>query len=275
MVDISLSTVLRVLKNTKSKVSSKKHNTFLITEGENVVFLLSRIDGYDTYVSEALTYVLDLNLFPLEEPKIWLALDKMKKDTPIPCVKGYPCEFPKYVFTKNLDVATRILVAETLASWVYYSKDMIKLSEIIKIGMQRLSNGKTLQPLIIFKNLKLSQKSKDLIYFVTHIILCGSMWGQFPLPDTKMQHILAKILKMWVFKISPVQNLEVWLEILFCLDILECFEITHSYLNRTKLLFKSKCLLFNQHEAYHTYLLWAFFLNYHFTKKPLSLVNTI
>jgi len=265
-MDSALDVVIQVLKNEKTpKISNQKYQVFLQQEIENILFLISRIvyitRKVNPWLKVAIEFGDDQHIYHAQDPTIWLVKDVEHKNDIDPIISCYENEFPNDVLNKKLVIATRVFVAQSLASWSFYYKDQTKLANIVNVGLQRIKKDNNT---ISFQNKKLSIKSTYLIYFVTHVVLVATMWGELHYPVGGSHNIWVKIInqfKKWILKIHKFapHNLEIWLELLFCLELLHENEFVDQYTDFTFSLYSPICKIKNQHEAYHTYILWALY----------------
>jgi hypothetical protein len=115
----------------------------------------------------------------------------------------------------------------------------------------------------LFKGPKLVAKSEALIYFVTHIVLVATMWGECDL-ITKETHDwkpVSNCLWSWVklLQSSKQWNLEVWLEVLVCLHFVG--ESILAYVAETTALFSHMDDFKDVHSIYHTHILWLYYFH--------------
>ncbi len=264
---------------TINQKSTKTQEAFLHAEGENIVFLSSRVlhlcacnemrNDIKILISKLLHFANKKpHLFNMNEPAMQIVIADMGLPSN-PIISSYDQEFPKDVLIqKNLHKATRVFVAQGLAIWSFYNQNKNKLAEVIAVGFTRLQ----MEPLDNFKlhfkpqdENKLTSKSEFLIYFTTHIVLIATMWGQLSMPcgglKSQWQFII-KHMHCWIYCLEnkAKENLEIWIELMFCLDLLRQKEIIYQYESKTNKLF---VLNFektaSQHCIYHTFVLWAHF----------------
>lgn len=236
-----LSIVIQTLSN-----GSKQ---FIKEQSANALFLISQMQSMvqDEFNQLASQTALD--------PVLWLAIHGFHALPNKNFISGYPSEFPSLVFGKDLMIATRVFVAEGLASWVYFH-DLKKFDFIISIGLQRFNELNNFE-LQFNKFNKLKLKSQYLIYFVTHIILLAGFYGQRALIQNDFANIII-VFKKWIQEIESKQNLEIYLELLLCMQILnQPIDIKETM----KLFNIEKTIKKNQHECYHTFALWALLMN--------------
>ena len=86
--------------------------------------------------------------------------------------------FQKRVLQGSLFVATRVMVAEALARWSFYHQQISAVVEVVEIAIQRFSVVTKPKLLHLSEKGFLTSKSSYLIYFVTHIVLVATMWGE-------------------------------------------------------------------------------------------------
>jgi len=266
-ISIALNIVCQVLKNRSKRVSSKTHEAFLIQEAENIAFLVARVQFlYAPAKKNALTvlrFINEQNLLDHRDPSLMIAMSDCELKVPKAEIAGYPDEFPKAVIQNGFLTATRVFVAEALASWSFYNKNTTKLTDIVNVGLRRTLLKK--QKDLIFSGRELSPQSEYWVYFVTHVVLVATMWGELhePLGGTAIEtwDQIIKLLRAWIVIIEAdaKQNLEVFIELLFCLDLLKQTDIVDRFKGFTDTLFMTESNTRNQHRAYHTYVLWALF----------------
>ncbi len=250
--------LLSCIEKTLDVLSNKKPK-FIHDEGANLIFLIGRVfilnprlirnDKFQKAIDFISTQINN------QEPTLLSILIDFKfniKEKPF--ISGYPDEFPSK--NNNLMIITRVMVAEALASWTYYNKDINKINHIVKISLKQFDKTTKLK----FQQTKLIQKSEFLIYFLTHIILIATMWGEiktktFPLWITTQ-------LKKWIEEIYPKRsyNLEIWLELLFCLKLLDREEEDIYKKETLELLDISFSSNNNPHCVYHTFALWSLYI---------------
>ncbi len=233
--------------NVFNKQLRLKKYQFIKDEGPNILFLLSFARQKTEFQDFAKIVLLDVEM----DPVLWIAIN----DFNIPntsLIKTYENEFPRLVLSKNLMIATRVLIAEGLASWVHFA-DLTKFNSIIEIGLKRFYQIKITK--LKIKNTKLKKHSEFLIYFVTHIILLATFYGR---RKYEFQQNIVLLLQDWRKQLFPIakQNLEIWLEISICLLILG-FKDELSTID----LFNPNIRSNNPHLLYHTYALWAMYFN--------------
>jgi hypothetical protein len=272
LIDSALKAVSDVLHNIPKRVPNKVHNAFLEDEGENIVFLVSRVTHLlprtQPQLKTMMQFLLKKHIFPLEEPPLWLSLDMLKQSKPQPVISSYASEYPKDVLDAPFTIATRVMVAEGLAHWSFYNKDPLKLVDVVETGLQRFSETKDKDIVITRKSL-LSEPSELFIYFVTHIVLVATMWGELaPIGGSHaIWQMISKTLKTWALELDKhkKKNLEVWLELLFCLNLLGETTFTQQFEEGTIALFTNVIRTKNQHKLYHTFVLWSLYLSFYET----------
>jgi len=251
-------------------------------EQENIAFLISRIviknRIFNPYLEKSLKLARTANR---KDPTFWLArkeLDVTKATTTaaitssakeqIPIIEGYPSEFPLLVHNGELIVATRVFVAEALASWSFYNRDRERLNQIVDVGLTRFSKLKTKKIKIVQG--KLTESSEVLIYFVTHIVLVATMYGELKWTHEKITELLLN----WLQMITPhaKDNLEIWIEIILCLQILSFDSVDIKKYNLLEL-YDPHPVILDPHKAYHTYILWAGLFASLSTNHPLSTIE--
>ncbi len=257
-------------------------------EQENIAFLISRIVRknpiFNPYLEKSLKLARTAHR---KDPTFWLArkeLDVTKTTTTtttkittaitstdkeqVPIIEGYPSEFPLLVHNGELIVATRVLVAEALASWSFHNKDQQRLNQIVDVGLTRFSKLKTKKIKIVQG--KLTESSEVLIYFVTHIVLVATMYGELKWTHEKITELLLH----WLQTITPhaKDNLEIWIEIILCLQILAFDSIDIKKYNLIEL-YNPHLVILDPHKAYHTYILWAGLFASLSTNHPLTTIE--
>jgi hypothetical protein len=279
----ALSVVLDVLENA---TSNKKFQRFILEHGENVAFLMSRVallqPSTCPLAKRALELVRSADLLNEAEPGILSALHELeaKKDVPAAQVSGYPTEFPRDVLSASFDIATNVFVAQALAIWTSTNKTTSKLATIVDVALARLWDGEFKETTVLHIHTKsgtLTPKSETWLYFVTHIVLVATMWGEViePVGGSESQwetvyFLLFKALKL----LGPfaLANSEIYMETLFCLHLLsrsnkaqtkELYVLSFAesvYGNDLKRLHNaSGAAKMTQFEKYHTFILHAFY----------------
>ncbi len=274
LVELSLQNIISTLDNKQPKIKKDLHVKFLRSEQENAAFLISRVvrfnPKYSNYLMQAL---LICKTAHRQDPTFWLARDMLYTVTKLnptniqanPVVSSYPTEFPQAVLDGDLVVSTRVIVAEALASWSFFNKDQLKIQKIVEVGLKRFDKIQDKKIKLVKK--KLNEESEFLIYFTTHLVLVATMWGEIKW-ESPPQKLIDNCLR-WVSFLEPVAetNLEIWLELLFCLQVLgnlskvdknvkDKLQNTESILK----LFKNPVIILDPHESYHLFVLWALFL---------------
>jgi hypothetical protein len=252
--------VVSILTNQPKRVSKKQHIRFLAEEGDNIIFLLRKIThffpSFQTSFATAFDFLQATNVLDPREPKLLLS----KQNTDIePSLSGYPKEYPRCVQEAPLGIATRVMVAEALARFSFYKK-VDTIHDVLDSAMTRFLSLKK-SPLQ-FRGGKLFTRSEHLIYFVTHIVLMATMWGECAMIGNIQWHPIVTCLCDWITVIRPVKqcNLEIWLEVLVCARLLG--QSILPYQEETMMLFD---LLmdkkFDIHTVYHTHVLWLFYFH--------------
>ncbi len=257
-IEAALTRVVLVLENKNPKMTKKKYKNFLSAEVENILFLMSRVVRLapQTFAIVKSAVAFTNSLYHPQDPAIWLVNHELGiPDNNQPVVSGYPSEFPKNVERGTLMIATRVFVAESLANWSFY-QDQRKLGKVVDVGLTRFRDN----TLLTFRKFRLSQKSEFLIYFVTHIVLVATMWGGFGYPVGGTPKVWARIieqLKTWLLLITPEDNLEIWLELLLCLELLHEDKFVDTFMEKAVQMFAQELVSKDPHRVYHTYVLWA------------------
>jgi hypothetical protein len=254
----ALTRVVLVLKNKNPKMTKQKYTHFLAAEVENILFLMSRVVRLapQTFGIVKSAVAFANSSYHPQDPAIWLVNHELGIPNSEPVVSGYESEFPRAVEFGKLMIATRVFVAESLANWSFY-QDQHKLGKIVDVGLTRFGHSRTS---LTFRKFRLSQQSEFLIYFVTHIVLVATMWGGFGYPVGGTPKVWARIieqLKTWLLLITPKDNLEIWLELLLCLELMHENEFVDSFHEKARELFAQKLVSKDPHRIYHTYVLWA------------------
>ncbi len=267
LIAISLQKVLDTLENKQPKINKKLHRNFLSLEQENAAFLISRVVRFNpTYSPYLMKALLICKTSHRQDPTFWLARDMLHTVTKLPStniqakpsVSSYPEEFPQAILDGDLVVATRVLVAEALASWSFFNKDSEKIHEIIKVGLKRWEQIHK-KRLSFANKKKLNEESQFMIYFTTHLVLVATMWGEIKW-ESVPHNLITKLIE-WTSILEPVrnQNLEIYLELLFCLKLLG--QLPNVPENMQKTFWKNQeTIILEPHESYHVYVLWALFL---------------
>ncbi len=283
----ALLVVLGVLENAQSHATSnKKSQKFILEHGENIAFLMSRVTllqpSLRPFAKRALELVRSTDLLNEAEPGIISALHELQvvEDMPTAQVTGYPTEFPRDVLSAAFDIATNVFVAQALAVWTSTKKATSKLAAVVNVALARLWDGEfkeTTQLHIHDKSGTLTPKSETWLYFVTHIVLVATMWGEVmePVGGNESQwetlyNLLLKALKL-LGRFARA-NSEIYMETLFCLHLLtrlnkaqtqELYILSFAesvYGNDLKRLRNaSGAAKMTQFEKYHTFILHAFY----------------
>ncbi len=216
---------------------------FIQEEGANLLFLV-RSGYYHPKFQQAVAIVTkqcSMNI------TLWIAINGFYSQNK-KFISHYKNEFPCLVFKNNLMIATRVFVAEGLASWTHF-QNVAKFNAIIRIGLQRLNLIQNTK-LQLKRSGKLKLSSEYLIYFVTHIILLATFYGErIYIFDSSVVDLVTN----WMKIVLPNQNLEIWLELSICMCLLnQPIDIL-----KTISLFDPESNIKNNHQLYHTFALWT------------------
>ncbi len=250
-----------VLNNSEWQ-SSTKYNRFIEAEGANVLFLVTRLLKNQSVANVTIDMSKKVDL---ECPTFWHVLDALQMSKPSPKISTYKKEFPTIVLNcLNFDIVTRVLVAEALASWSFYYHDINKLYIIVEIGLKRFFTSQQLE-IGFNKNKSLNLKSKNWMYFLTHIILIATMYGDITVQNKILFADTILILRNWILLLvsndAAEKNIEMWLEVLICLYLLEDVQFGHEFQLKTLTMFNTKQKCKNPCTFYHTFALWAFYFD--------------
>ncbi len=216
---------------------------FVQEEGANLLFLVRSGYHHPKFQQVVAIVKKECNM----DITLWIAINGFYSPNK-KFISHYKNEFPSLVFENNLMIATRVFVAEGLASWTHFQNEA-KFDTIIQIGLQRLNLIQNTE-LYFKRNGKLRLSSEYLIYFVTHIILLATFYGE---RIYIFNFSVVDLVTRWMKIVPPNQNLEIWLELSICMcllnqpiDILETIS-----------LFNPKLNIKNNHQLYHTFALWT------------------
>lgn len=255
-IETVLQRILHIVSKRVQGISLKNYREFMSDEGENIAFLTNRVCKMCPAAiptgSLILQVVHDWKLFPLEEPKMILSLRLLHmKITPV--LSGYD-DYKQNIHDKDMVLATRVLVAQGLAEWSFYNRAPI---EVVETGLTRI-DGRALR----FAKNSLTPNSEAWIYFVTHVVLLATGYGEWKRPHGGTRAQWQKITTLLLECANQLEmkwrkNLEVWLEILLCLSILHQQSAMETWWISTREGFALTQHSQNLHKVYHTDLLWA------------------
>ncbi len=263
--------VLKILFNfNRYNIGHKAHCAFLKAQGDNIAFLLSRITVLlpDTreYSKASLFYLKkNAHLIDQTSPALFLSHFELRKKFYLEPSNAYTTEFPKAILSKSFYIATRVLVWRGLAVWAFYEKDEQQLAKVVNVGINRIILQSKPQLQMNNRN-QLKSFSKEWFYFVSHVILIATMWGELEVPvggTVTLWKLLSTMLKKWATNLRPVakENIEVWVELLLCLRLLSWHQTCKEFAHDEIKLFNIKLGFIDQNHYYHTYvllgLLWA------------------
>ncbi len=201
-------------------VSKKQKNTwFMHNHGENICFLAScaaRKNPRNQKWARGILEMVKPFISPYE-PTILLSKEMCGQDKEESKISGYS-DFEECIQSNCISQMTNAMVQETLA---YFSKYHLPPTLIVERVWARIQK---MAPFTLRyrKNNTLTKKSEDWIYLWTHFLLSASMFGYYsvaslsPLVDWNYVYCL---FKNWLTELQDKkdQNLEIWLELIFCL----------------------------------------------------------
>jgi hypothetical protein len=222
---------------------------FWKTEGENVCFLAScAVNIYSTQRAQKdlksfLEWSQCQDWFDSSSPCIILSRVNSDVDGGRAVIDGYS---DYDMMTKvSWEKATNIMVAQGLLYWARNESD--KLQDVITSATLHATSYAT------------SNAHVSFIYFVTHIILLDSHYGR----KQCSTDILFPILKTYLHSIRSCwkQNIEIWIELLFCLSLEGSLESAMNYKKDAQDVLEYCTLLTvdkkKLHQTYHTLALCA------------------
>jgi hypothetical protein len=195
---------------------------FIHEHGESILLLLSCLKTPSFYSTLVELYHFLVAFLPVEEPCVVLASKHLGIKYPLQPKVEYD-DVDKLLTTKNVvnGKATNVLVAQSLA---LCSQVENSHCELVLRGRHLVDD---LQYRVgILKTQKLSKDSEHLIYFTTHLILLSTVYGTQPscvdFTDWKphLQAMFQMVDRYWQC------NLDVWLELKFCLLLLGDKKVT-------------------------------------------------
>lgn len=264
MTELCIELSLKVLDKVNWK-DSKKYARFIKQEGSNVLFLASRLCTTQNK-QLIITYAENTAIDYKNDAIIWFCVCQslgLKNSENKPDSGDYS-DLILNLKKTNYDIATRLFVSQALVG------DDTMQNAIVRNGLHRLFvlDG-AIDICFIARSKKLKKISGYKIYFLTHIVLIASMYGQKKIDyvDEKWNKTI-ETLKKWVVFLhennAPNENIEIWLELLVCLYMLQQEEFCSFSKKKTLSMLKMIHLQrdgSNAHAFYHTNILWAFYFS--------------
>jgi hypothetical protein len=201
-------------------VSKKRKNTwFMHNHGENICFLASCAARKNPKNQKWASGILEM-VMPFvspHEPTILLANEMCGINIEEVKITGYS-DFEECMESNCISQITNAMVQETLA---YFSNYHLPPTLIVERVWARIQKMATFS-LCYRKNNTLTKKSEDWIYLWTHFLLSATIYNYYAI-DTLSSLVdwnyVYCLLKNWLKELESKkdQNLEIWLELIFCL----------------------------------------------------------